>query len=89
MSEENCAACPSGLEYATEDQLLGVILSHHTLLAAKDAEIAELRKERDAARARAEDLWRACASHYEEDSEGETLNVVKVKVRRALEEGKA
>ena len=65
MSEENCAACPSGLEYATEDQLLGVILSHHALLAAKDAESAELRKERDAALAQAkklkeenEGLWR-------------------------------
>ena len=37
MSEERCEACPSGLEYATEDQLLGVILSHHALLAAERA----------------------------------------------------
>ena len=42
-----CEACPSGLEYATEDQLRGVIERHHALRTAKDAEIAALRAENE------------------------------------------
>lgn len=40
---EECGACPSGLSYATEDQLRGVIDRHHALLAALRAEIGRLR----------------------------------------------
>ena len=102
MSEENCATCPSGLEYATEDQLLGVILSHHAILAVRDTEIAKLRAERDAARAEVGELKEDVARlepfrlyvveraprllTYPKSEMKRGLEMILQKARRALEE---
>lgn len=94
MSEERCAACPSGLEYATEGQLLGVILSHHALQAARDTEIAKLRAERDAARAEARQLRlekaesALCDFHEPDETDCEDCQEARTEARRTLEEGK-
>ena len=72
---ERCAACPSGLGYATEDQLLGVIVRHHEQyreLAARAERQAVALREADTALLRALSDLRG----YEDGGWTATQNVV-------------
>ena len=79
-----CEACPSGLEYATEDQLRGVIERHHALRTAKDAELSALRRRVERAEALNE-YWVVIVML----GTGLTRERVEAAARRALKEADA